>query len=286
MKKTTISMLMAAIILVVGFHPVSAQITFTIPKIPKIPKIKNEKTQKTRTSTEINTESVQTNDNQSSTDGETQKNETNDSNQVTDAVTQTDDKCTHWWANLVVDELTALQKDIDNYTPQRSWLYNKIPSYNYLLFSVSQRAKQDWLKEDALRIEISKCPNFVAAFDKLNASYTKVLPSLLPDKNGYAFQNAAMNNLMKAKTGDLANHKIFHVGVKQANWLIEKNSFGIPTARYRHGMIWARYTRDDHQYCHAYYINVVQDYAGGGTYGASYANFVKDNIAPCPAGAK
>jgi hypothetical protein len=49
-------------------------------------------------------------------------------------------------------------------------------------------------------------------------------------------------------------------------------------------VVWARSTLNDHPYCRIYWINIIQDYAGGGTYGASYAYFVNDELAGCPAG--
>jgi len=67
--------------------------------------------------------------------------------------------------------------------------------------------------------------------------------------------------------------KIHKIGLEGAVWLIDKNDFGIPTDRFKRGYIWARDTSDDHPYCHVYTIIIQQDYAGGGTYGASWAKF-------------
>ncbi len=91
---------------------------------------------------------------------------------------------------------------------------------------------------------------------------------------------------MKSKIEDLANHKILHAGIQEANWLIDKNDIGIPNSRYKHGRVWARYAKDDHPYCRTYYINIIQDYAGGGTYAASYARLVNEGLVGCPAGVK
>ncbi len=70
-------------------------------------------------------------------------------------------------------------------------------------------------------------------------------------------------------------------------WNLEvpvENELGIPKARYKQGYVWVRVTSDDHPYCHLYQINIIQDYAGGGTYGASYAKFLDNNLSGCPAG--
>ena len=83
---------------------------------------------------------------------------------------------------------------------------------------------------------------------------------------------------------DIAQAKVLKVGIEEANWLIDKNSFGLPTARYKHGVIWAQYPNRDDGFCRILLVNIKQDYAGGGTYGASYGYFVSRAFAGCPAG--
>jgi hypothetical protein len=67
-----------------------------------------------------------------------------------------------------------------------------------------------------------------------------------------------------------------------ATWNIEKRSNGLPNARYKHGMIYARYPSLDDGYCRIIHVNIVQDYAGGGTYADSKARFIKSEFAGCP----
>jgi hypothetical protein len=81
-----------------------------------------------------------------------------------------------------------------------------------------------------------------------------------------------------------ATLKIHKIGLNQANWLIDKDYFGLPTSRYKQGMIWARNSADDHPYCKFYYVNIIQDYAGGGTYRASYALYIEETLAGCLSG--
>jgi hypothetical protein len=93
----------------------------------------------------------------------------------------------------------------------------------------------------------------------------------------------------KNDEGDLDNPaalKIYKIGLNQASWLTSKDDFGLPTSRYKHGMIWLRDAADDHPYCKIYYVNIIQDYAGGGTYGASYALFTGSELAGFPATGK
>ena len=197
---------------------------------------------------------------------------------------QDESECeTNTVARLVVDELAQITEDIDTFTPDRGYFFNTVPTYKYLTISISPTARQGFQRDHS---EIASCPKIVAGLDKLAASLAKKLPSRLPSRSDYSVHNVAEEALMKKKINNLADHKIHYIGLKQANWLIEKNSYDIPTSRYKHGMVWVRYTPNDHPYCRAYYINVIQDYAGGGTYGASYANFVDESLVGCPTGSK
>jgi hypothetical protein len=273
MRKNYLLVLTFLVVALFGAQSLSAQITITIPKLPKIKKDKPQPTPQPTPEQSTNTDRNQTN-NQS---------EDNRADDSSDTKKEQGECETNPVARLVVDELTKMREDIDGFTPDRGWFYNVIPTYKYLLMSVSPAARKKW-QEDFK--EIGNCPKIVAGLDKLGISAAKKLPLRLPDKSNYPVHNLAEEKLMKSKINDLVNHKIHYIGIKQANWLIEKNDYGIPTARYKHGMVWVRYTPNDHPYCRAYYINIIQDYAGGGTYGASYANFIDESLVGCPAGAK
>ena len=260
-----------------GIQTASAQITITIPKIPKITK---EKKEKPKTS-----DNTQTNDNQTN-NNQTNSNQSNDQSQDDRAEEDspppkvTDECETNPVTRMATDEIAKMIEDIDAFTLDRGWLYSGYPTYKYLLFAVSPSARKGWQNDFKL---MGNCPKIVSGLDKLSESAAKKLPLYKPDPKEYAFRNPAEERLMKGKIKNLTDHKIHHIGVRQQNWLIEKNSLGIPTARYKHGMVWVRYTPNDHPFCRAYYINIIQDYAGGGTYGASYANFIDDVLVGCPA---
>lgn len=254
--------LFTAFIFVIGltfsFQNISAQ-SITI-NLPKFPKLKKDKQPETKTETNPTTENSQT----------------------TETKSAPQDKCSgSIWLDTHVEEINKRIKEIDSFTPDRGWFTGSF-TYDHLLHAVSPAAKEKWLT-GANALDFKNCPNLVAAFDKLSASAAKKLPLYVPNTKGYAFHNPAEEKLMKGKINDLADHKIHYIGLQQATWLIEKNELGIPKNRYKYGMAWVRYTPDDHPYCRIYYINVIQDYAGGGTYGASYGYFVKDELAGCPA---
>lgn len=259
MKNNRILMFAVLILMVFCFKTVSAQ-SITI-NLPKFPKIKKDKPSETKTETSPTTENSQT--------AETKP-----------AVPQ--DKCSgSIWLDTHIEEINKRIKEVDSFTPDRGWFTGSF-TYDHLLHAVSPVAREKWLT-DSKALDFKNCPNLVAAFDKLSASAAKKLPLYVPNKKVYGFHNPAEEKLLKGKINDLADHKIHYIGIQEASWLIDKNSLGIPTSRYKHGIAWVRYTPNDHPYCRIYYINVIQDYAGGGTYGASYGYFVKDELAGCPA---
>lgn len=262
MKKNSILIVILLTVFAFSIQSISAQITITIPKFPKL---KKDKPQPKPESTPT------TGDNQSAP------------NQQTDAVpTPPSDKCTEGvWLPWHLEEIAERQKEVDNYTPDRGWFVES-GRYDHLLFSVSPTAKEKWLK-GANGLHLKDCPNLVTALDKLAASAAKKLPLYQAKTKAYPIRNPLEEKLMKAKINDSATHKIFYTGLEQANWLISKNDLGIPTARYKHGMLWARDSSADHPYCHFYYVNIIQDYAGGGTYSASRAKIVGSELAGCPA---
>jgi hypothetical protein len=88
--------------------------------------------------------------------------------------------------------------------------------------------------------------------------------------------------MMKAALENSATLKIHKIGLYHGTWQIDKNNLGIPNARYKQGYIWVRDTADDHPYCHLYQVNIIQNYAGGGTYAASSARFIGDTLFGCP----
>jgi hypothetical protein len=266
MRKISILMTAFMIVFWLGVNAASAQITITIPGFTKIKKPKLEQS-RTDTTT-VDNQSKQTSANG---DGQTSK-----------IAAPTGDCAGNIWVESHLEDIAKRQKEVDSFTPDRRWLINS-NNYDHLLYAVSPSAREKWLT-GANALDYKNC--LASAFDKLAASAATKLPLFLPDTKAYAQHNLAEEKLMKSKISDLAEHKIFYAGIQEPNWLIEKNDLGIPKARYKHGMAWVRYTPNDHPYCRVYYINVIQDYAGGGTYGASYATFIEDRLFGCPTGAK
>jgi hypothetical protein len=248
---------------VVPTQTLSAQFTITIPKLPKISKQKIERSKEGT--------SVTGND-------RTKENRTTENNPPA-----VKDKCSEsGWLDVHLGKIAERQTEVSSFTPERGW-FTRDFTYDHLLFAVSPSAREKWLK-DANALHLKDCPDLVSAFDKLAAAAAEKFPLYQPNPKAYLIRNPAEERMMKATLKNAAAVKIHKIGLNQRTWLISKDDFGLPTSRYKHGFIWLRNPADDHPYCHFYYVNILQDYAGGGTYGASYALFVEDGLAGCPAG--
>ena len=149
----------------------------------------------------------------------------------------------------------------------------------YLKAALSASKRQDWLGEWKDE-KLVKCIN--VALDELAVIARKTLPSYRP--TGYTVRNAAEERLLREAVDDIADAQVIRLGLGSATWEIDKNEYGIPTARFKYGMIYARYPNLDDGFCRIIYVNIVQDYAGGGTYGESYGQFIKSEFAGCPVG--
>lgn len=153
----------------------------------------------------------------------------------------------------------------------------------YAFYAVSPKMRAAWLKEKnalAFEGEIEKL------LKPLSDALAEKVPNYFPQPERFAFSNAGEEAMMKSVLTNLARYKVFKIGLMQSSWRTDPGVLGIPNARFKNGMIYRRDTQADHPYCYATYVNIVQDYGGGGTYAASRAVFVQDELVACPAGTK
>jgi hypothetical protein len=118
--------------------------------------------------------------------------------------------------------------------------------------------------------------------DSLAASVSKKISGFKPDAGKFAFRSPADERLMMAQLRPSATRKIIKIGLSKANWEIYKNRIGLPSYRFKRGYVWAKDSADDHPFCKLYYISIVQQYGGGGLYGASAAKYEETNLIGCP----
>lgn len=184
--------------------------------------------------------------------------------------------------NVHLGDLEKTRKEAEEFRPGLRDYYVSTLSdrkNRYLEAALSPSERKEWLggsPEDFV-----KCMN--PALDGLAAVARKTLPGYTGPA-GYTLGTPAEKKALLSAIDDIAQAKVLKVGIKEPNWLIDKNSLGIPTARYKHGVIWAQYPNRDDGFCRVFWVNIKQDYAGGGTYGATYGYFVARDFAGCPAG--
>ncbi|MEP7212755.1 MAG: hypothetical protein ABI791_06755 [Acidobacteriota bacterium] len=266
MKRNSFFLLTLGAALLFSVSPVQAQFTITIPKIPKI---KREKpaTVTTETSTTTTTTTSSNDDSKPATTTET-------------ASGNDEGGGAAWWYKYQIDEIAKLKKQFDEWDPENQYFPSSITNDDYtgLALSTTERAK--WLKDHKqpanARLE--------AAFDGLRTSILKRMPEHKLEPKSFAFHNVAEEKMLIAEMRDVPGIKVFKTGLSEGGWLIEKNDYGLPTARYKHGALYGRNPSSEDKLCRVWYINIVQDYSGGGTYGASGTRFVGKSYMPCPAG--
>ena len=178
------------------------------------------------------------------------------------------------------DNIEITKKQAADYKPGARDYYVRDFNDNenlYLKAALSPSRRQEWLGR-------WKDPKFVkcmsVALDELAAIAKKTLPSYRPA--GHTVRNAAEERVLLTGVKDLAQATVISSGLASSSWKIEQNRRGIPVARYKHGMVHARYRGVDDGFCRIVYVNVLQDHAGGGTYGDSRAVYIKSEFAGCP----
>ncbi|MBX3244349.1 MAG: hypothetical protein KF685_07815 [Acidobacteria bacterium] len=178
------------------------------------------------------------------------------------------------------EDMQKTLDDIRSFSTGRNWFVRDFnDSRNeYLLAALRPSFFKDL---NAFKQKLFTCSGLL---DQIASEAKQTLPKY--HLVGYSVRNAAEEKLIRGHVNDLHHATVHKSGFGSAVWTIQKNAFGIPEKRYKHGAIWAKYpvsiTEDG--FCRIIYLNIIQDYAGGGTYGASYPYFVKSELAGCPAG--
>jgi hypothetical protein len=186
-----------------------------------------------------------------------------------------------------LEEIVKAKSQVDRYAPGEYLYLVDYAATEWLQRAISRKEREKWYKnylgslpDDDKKKEILKMLD--EAFKPLAASAAKKFPSYTPADNNFAFHNKAEEDMIKGKLKNKGTLTIHKIGFFHQNWQIEKDDYNIITRRYKKGFIWARDSSDDHPYCHLYWVNILQDHAGGGTYGDSYASFVEDTLFGCP----
>lgn len=242
--------------------PASAQITINIPKFPKIKKDKPQPTTDNPTNTTTTTRPNGTGDDSTDTTPVPEKK----AGCRDDAVT-----------SVYLDDIAKYRAEAESFTPGRSYFVSTASDSKnkYLEAAMIPSERKEW---DKWPKEFRDC--VYPALDGLAEAARKTIGGYTGPTD-YTLGTPAEKKILTSAINDLAQGKLLKAGLKQPNWLISKDSYNFPTARYRHGYAYVQYPGTG--LCWVFWINLVQDYAGGGTYGASYGNFISRSLAGCPA---
>jgi len=281
MKKSLILMFAFFTVFGVGVQTASAQFPINIPKIPKI---KKDKQEKSKQDTQPTQEQVPpTNDTNQSTENKSDDNQKTENEAKKSEQDLPDSPAYRMW----FDELQEAVKEAEEYTPQSERaIYTYSGKYDWGLLAVSASARNEWFEDVAEWRKANPKNKFDAAFDKLAALLAKHMPAFKGNLADYKSRNPAEEKILKTAFEDITRYQIYSYGILESNWLIEKNDIGIPVARYKHAVFYLKDKKGDHPYCYLTFVNIIQDYSGGGTYAASRARFIGDQLVGCPAGAK
>lgn len=244
--------------------PATAQITINIPKFPKI---KKEKPPATTTTTSDARPSSTANESKPA---------------VSETAAKPKDCSGDAVAQVHLEDLGKTRKEAEDFTPgSRNYYVSELSDRKnlYLEAALLPGERKEWLGK--WPADFQNCMN--TALDGLAAVAKRTLPGYTGPA-GYTNGTPAERKVLLTAINDLTEGKVLKSGIRQANWVIDKDSYNFPTARYKHGYVLIQYPKRNHGgFCWVFWINVVQDYAGGGTYGASEGRFISRALAGCPA---
>lgn len=179
---------------------------------------------------------------------------------------------------LEIDDLKKLLAQVSTFTKDRGW-YSGEQYEDYLLAAISPKKRAE-MRDNANGGRFFKC--YEPLLDQIKAEAAKTLPNYT--LWSYNVRNPADERVLRSAITDLSSAKVYKIGLGSATWTIQKNSIDIPEKRYKHGAIWVKYPTADSGYCQILWINLIQEYTGGGTWGRSYGYFTRNEPAGCPAG--
>ncbi len=182
------------------------------------------------------------------------------------------------WSIHYGDALKTL-RDAEKYKATERKYYVRELSDNrneYFEAGISPRAREEWFKSHRTSDKDRHC--MAGVFDALAAAAKHNLSKYRPRGYTHHDDDALIKEVAKQKIPDA---QILEVGVSSPTWNIEKLRNGLPRVRYKYGMAWVKSASADDGYCRIVYVNVQQDYSGGGTFGESAGNFIKIEPAGC-----
>jgi hypothetical protein len=176
------------------------------------------------------------------------------------------------------DALKTL-RDAESYKATARKYYVRELSDNrneYLEAGISPKLRQEWFTDHRSAEKDRHC--MTGIFDALGNAAKRTLPKYRPRGYTHHDDDSLIKDVVKQKIPDA---QILEIGVSSPIWEIEKLRNGLPRVRYKYGMAWVKSASADDGYCRIVYVNVQQDYSGGGTFGESRGNYIKTEPAGC-----
>ena len=176
------------------------------------------------------------------------------------------------------DAYKTLREAEDYKQTARTWYVRELSDNRneYLLAGISAQARAEWLGGHRTSEKDKRC--MVPIFDEIGAAAKRTLPRYRPRGYTHHEDDALLRDVVKQKLPDAI---VLESGVSSPSWKIEKLRNGVPSVRYKYGMAWVKSASFDDGYCRIVYVNVVQDYSGGGNFGESAGNYIKMEPAGC-----
>jgi hypothetical protein len=244
----------AIVLSTVATAGISAQITISIPGFKKIKKPEIVTTNTNVTDTNINT--------------------------TNDARTNSGNSSGNWWIDYQIGEISKYKQQVDGWNPSTQVFPRPSSSDDYIGLALSKAERAEWLRDKKMAPD----DRLEASLDELKASLTRRMPEYTINTRSFNYRNAAEEKLILAELSDIPGMKVHKIGFNQATWVIDRNEWGIPKARYKHGLVYGRNPKSEDPFCRIWYVNVVQEYTGAGTYGPTEARYIEREFIACPAG--
>ena len=257
MKQTVLNFAFITAVTALAASGVAAQITINIPGFKKIkkPEIK--------------------------TNVETTVRETDTTSTTTQTTGRSDGNSSgNWWIDYQIEAITKYKQQVDGWNPGTQIFPKPSSSDDYISLALSKKDRASWLRDKKVQPDAK----LDVSLDDLKASLIRRMPEYTVNPKTFNNRNAAEEKMMLAQMTGVPGIKVFKIGLNQPSWLIDKNEWGIPKARYKHGLIYGRNPASEDPFCRVWYVNVVQEYSGAGTYGPSQARYIEKEFIACPAG--
>jgi hypothetical protein len=203
-----------------------------------------------------------------------------DTTVTTNTTNRTTGNSTNWWFDYQIAEIAKYRSQLDSWNPETQIFPKPNSSDDYISLALSKKERAAWLRDK----KVEPNAKLDASLDELKTLLVRRLPEYKINPKSFTNRNAAEEKLVLAEMSDVPGLKVFKIGFNQPTWLIDKNEWGIPKARYKHGLVYGRNPNREDPFCRVWYVNVVQEYSGAGTYGPTEARYIEKEFIACPAG--